>query len=268
MPKYCPKCGARALPGARFCRSCGAKLEKKKKTSSSMQSKTTEEEPVTPSEPEAPKEPERPKPSKKEVKKVKLTQDEEESLLIISSIIPLQKKIEELNKEKDSLEIKFRVEEELSEKEYDKEIKGVSKKIQELQEDIDEKQQALKNVALLKLVEEVVEMRERQDKLEEIYKEGRIQESTYESLKNEYKGKEKALQAKVDSEEERLEQYRAYLEDEKDQASSLKEELFARHSVGEITEDEYRERLDELEKRNIDGLIAAIDEVLDRMAGV
>ena len=28
MVKYCSKCGARALPGARFCRSCGNKLEK------------------------------------------------------------------------------------------------------------------------------------------------------------------------------------------------------------------------------------------------
>ena len=96
MVKYCAKCGARAIPGAKFCRSCGNKLEKAKKPVV-----LEEEEEVEEYEPESTS------------VKVELTKEEEESLLILSEIIPLQKKIEELSKEKDTLEIKFRVEEEI-----------------------------------------------------------------------------------------------------------------------------------------------------------
>ena len=104
MVKFCSKCGARAIPGARFCRSCGTRLDKEKSTSKTK----VDEEPVEQFEEKA-----KSKPSSKRAPKVKveLTPEEEESLLVLSKIIPIQKKIESLNKDKDTLEIKFRVEE-------------------------------------------------------------------------------------------------------------------------------------------------------------
>ncbi|NHJ33753.1 MAG: zinc ribbon domain-containing protein, partial [Asgard group archaeon] len=128
MVKYCSRCGARAIPGAKFCRSCGNKLEKKdKKPVVKDTEEKFEEEIVEEFDPE-------PSPVK-----VELTKEEEESLLILSDIIPLQKKIEELNKEKDTLEIRFRVEEEITEKEYNTESKKLGSDITKFTKEIEEK---------------------------------------------------------------------------------------------------------------------------------
>ena len=257
MVKYCARCGARAIPGARFCRSCGNRLEKKTKP------ETRSEEVVEVEDVYEPHDEYRPEPVK-----VELTKEEEESLLILSSIIPLQKKKEELKKEKDTLEIKFRVEEEITEKDYNAQLKKINSGIEDFEKDIEEKRKIMSSLELLNLVQEVIEMRERQEKLEEIFKEGRIQESTYDRLKKEYKEKERSTKANVDEEEARLKQFRRNLVDEKEEISSSKEELFARHSVGELTDKEYRARIKELESRNTEGLIAAVDEVIIRMSRV
>jgi uncharacterized OB-fold protein len=256
MVKYCGRCGARAMPGARYCRACGAKLEKEVQVTSSQE------------QPEQEYQPEETFAEEPEVIPVELTKEEEESLLVLSQIIPLQKKIEELKKDKDSLEIKFRVEEEITEKDYNSQLKKINSTISDLEKDIEEKQKAMSSLTLLKLVQEVVELRERQEKLEEIFEEGRIQESTYDRLKKEYKEKERTTKAKVDEEEAKLKQYKRNLIDEKEEISSLKEELFARHSVGEFSKEEYRKKIDELESRNIEGLIAAVDEIIARMSSV
>lgn len=256
MVKYCAKCGARAIPGAKFCRSCGNKLEKTKKPVVLEEEERYDEESMEEYQPE---------PSSV---KVELTKEEEESLLILSDIIPLQKKIEELSKEKDTLEIKFRVEEEITEKEYNADSKKLTSDMTKYEKEIKEKRKVMSSLSLLNLVDDVVEMRERQEKLEEIFEEGRIQESTYDRLKKEYKEKEKAIKAQVDDEEARLKQFRRNLVDEKEEIASMKEELFARYSVEEFTEKEYRAKIKELESRNTDGLIAAVDEVLARMAKV
>lgn len=260
MVKFCSKCGARAIPGARFCRSCGTRLDKEKSTS---QAKV--EEPV-----EQFKEKSKPKPSSKRPPKVKveLTPEEEESLLVLSKIIPIQKKVESLNKDKDTLEIKFRVEEAITEKEYTAELKKITAEIAKHEKTVATKRKAMASASLLNLVQEVLEMRERQEKLEEIYKEGRIQDSTYDRLKREYKDKEEATEAKVEEEEAKLKQYRDNLLYDKDETIAKKEELFARHQVGELTEAEYRAQIKELDARNIEGLIGAVDEVIARMSRV
>ena len=264
MVKFCSKCGARAIPGARFCRSCGNRLDKDKSSTTQEVVEDSVEEIIV-DEPVKSK----PTPKKKSPPvKVELTPDEEESLLVLSTIIPLQKKIEELKKEKDSLEIKFRVEEAIAEKEYNAELKKITTNITKYEKDIEEKRKAMASVSLLNLVQEVLEMRERQEKLEEIYKEGRIQDSTYERLKREYKEKEEETEAKVDEEEAKLKQYRENLEYDKEETISKKEELFARQQVGELTEAEYRKQIKELDARNIDGLIGAVDEVIARMSRV
>lgn len=262
MVKFCPRCGARAIPGAKYCRSCGNKLEKEKK-----QEVVEEQENFEVEEEESKTEPQK-KIKRQKPEKIELTEEEEESLLIVSKIIPIQKKVEELKKEKDNLEIKFRVEETITEKEYNAELKKLDAEIDKLEKEIESKKKDLSSVALLNLVDEVVEMRERQEKLEEIFKEGRIQESTYERLKREYQDKEEKTEEKVDEEEHRLKLYRDNLEYEKEEIASQKEEYFARHQVGEFTEKEYRQKIKELEAKDIDGLIAAIDEVLARMARV
>ncbi|MCK5185233.1 MAG: hypothetical protein KAQ95_13065, partial [Candidatus Heimdallarchaeota archaeon] len=140
--------------------------------------------------------------------------------------------------------------------------------IAKFEKEIKERRKVMSSLSLLNLVDDVVEMRERQEKLEEIFEEGRIQESTHDRLKKEYKEKEKAVKAQVDEEEARLKQFRRNLVDEKEEIASLKEELFARYSVEEFTEKEYRAKIKELESRNTDGLIAAVDEVIARMAKV
>ncbi len=257
MVKYCPRCGARAIPGAKFCRSCGSKLDKKEKASKVQEVEKTFQEDDYESE-------EEPSPPVK----VELTKEEEDSLLTLSEIIPLQKKIEELKKNKDTLEIRFRVEEEITEKEYNTELKKIITDMSKFEKEIKVKRKVMSSLFLLNLVQEVLEMRERQEKLEEIFTEGRIQESTYDRLKKEYKEKEKATQAKVDEEEAKLKQYRRNLIDEKDEITSLKEELFARFSVEEFTEKEYRAKIKKLESRNLEGLIAAVDEIIARMSKV
>ena len=263
MVKFCPKCGARAIPGARFCRSCGTKLEKEKsKPQVEVDDELVEE--VETNIAEKPKA----KPKKTPPVKVELTDEEEKSLLVLSTIIPLQKKIEELKKEKDTLEIKFRVEEAITEKDYNADLKKITADITKNEKAIEEKRKAMASVSLLNLVQEVLEMRERQEKLEEIYKEGRIQDSTYDRLKREYKEKEEQTEAKVDEEEAKLKQYRDNLVYDKEETISKKEELFARHQVGELTEAEYRAQIKELDARNIDGLIGAVDEVIARMSKV
>lgn len=265
MPKFCSKCGARALPGARFCRSCGARLPK---SNSSVNQSAVVDSPEAAVPEEVPTRVEEEEEEEPVPVQVELSEEEEQSLLLLAEIIPLQKKIEELKKAKDALEIRFRVEEEISEKEYNKEQKSLKEKISELESDIKEKRKVMSSLSLLNLVQEVVEMRERQVKLEEIFKEGRIQESTYDRLKREYKEKEKITKAKVDEEEAKLKQYRRNLKDEKEKIASMKEELWARYEVGEFTEEEYQKKLEELESRNIEGLIAAVDEVIERMVQV
>ena len=159
MVKYCSKCGARALPGARFCRSCGNRLEKN--TADSEDQVEAQQEEVYDSYEDSRYEP--------TPVKVELSKDEEDSLLILSNIIPLQKKIEELKKNKDDLEIKFRVEEEISEKDYNSESKKIDSEITKLEAEIADKRKVMASVTLINLVQEVVEMRERQEKLEEIF---------------------------------------------------------------------------------------------------
>lgn len=259
MVKYCSRCGARAIPGAKFCRSCGTRLDKDNKQTTSVNEEAQVEEI------EEIEEVSKPEPS---LVKVELSKEEEESLLILSEIIPIQKKAEELRKEKDTLEIKFRVEEEITEKEYNAQLKKIKTDIEDFEKQIEEKRKVMSSLSLLNLVQEVVEMRERQEKLEEIFEEGRIQESTYDRLNREYRDKERTTKAKVDEEEAKLKQFRRNLVDEKEEISSLKEELFARHSVGEFTEKEYRAKIKELESRNTDGLIVAVDEVIARMSKV
>lgn len=256
--KYCARCGARALPGAKFCRSCGNKLEKIDVSSAKNVEETYEEEPIVQeaSEPTPPP------------AKVELSKEEEDSLLILSEIIPIQKKIEDLKKEKDNLEIQFRVEETISEKEYNSQMKRTTSEIDSYEKEIAEKRKVMSSLSLLNLVQEVIDLRDRQTKLEEIFKEQKIQESTYDRLKKEYKEKERITKAKVDEEEAKLKQYRRSLVNEKEEVVSMKEELFARFSVSELTDKEYREKIKELESRNIDGLIAAVDEVIARMSVV
>ncbi|HUT80054.1 MAG TPA: zinc ribbon domain-containing protein [Candidatus Bathyarchaeia archaeon] len=259
MVKYCSRCGARVIPGAKFCRSCGTKIEVKEQV---VTDQTYEDRFVE--DTYSPREEIRPEPKVK----VELSKEEEESLLVLSEIIPIQKQIETLKKDKDTLEIKFRVEEEITEKDYNTQLKKINTDITSFEKDIEEKRKVMASLSLLNLVQDVIEMRERQEKLEEIFKEGRIQESTYDRLKKEYKEKEKATKAQVDEEEAKLKQFRRNLVDEKEEISSSKEELFARYSVSELTEKEYRDKIKELESRNTDGLIAAVDEVIARMARV
>ncbi|MBN1328940.1 MAG: zinc ribbon domain-containing protein [Candidatus Heimdallarchaeota archaeon] len=259
MVKYCSRCGARVIPGAKFCRSCGNKIEiKEQAIPNQTYEERYEEETYSPRE-EIRSEPK---------VKVELSKEEEESLLVLSEIIPIQKQIEILKKDKDTLEIKFRVEEEITEKDYNTQLKKINTDISTYEKEIEEKRKVMASLSLLNLVQEVVDMRERQEKLEEIFKEARIQESTYDRLKKEYKEKEKATKAKVDEEEAKLKQFRRNLVDEKEEISSSKEELFARYSVGELSEKEYRDKIKELESRNIEGLIAAVDEVIARIARV
>ncbi len=257
MVKYCARCGARAIPGAKFCRSCGNKLDKKEKAPKVQEVEETfqEDDYETKEEPLPPV-------------IVELTKEEEDSLLILSEIIPLQKKIEELKKNKDTIVIQFEVEEEITEKEYNAKLKKITTDITKFEKEIKEKRKVMSSLSLLNLVQDVLEMRDRQEKLEEIFTDGKIQESTHDRLKKEYKEKEKATQAKVDAEEAKLKQYRRNLIDEKDEITSLKEELFARFSVEEFTEKEYRAKIKELESRNIEGLIVAVDEIIARMSKV
>jgi len=147
-------------------------------------------------------------------------------------------------------------------------MKRTTSEIDSYEKEIAEKRKVMSSLSLLNLVQEVIDLRDRQTKLEEIFKEQKIQESTYDRLKKEYKEKERITKAKVDEEEAKLKQYRRSLVNEKEEVVSMKEELFARFSVSELTDKEYREKIKELESRNIDGLIAAVDEVIARMSVV
>ena len=90
---------------------------------------------------------------------------------------------------------------------------------------------------------------ERLDKLEELKREGKVRESVYHRLREEYEGKRREADIKYREELSKARKWLALLKSRYAAARDDLATLEARHAVGEIADGEFRSRREELEKQ-------------------
>ena len=117
-----------------------------------------------------------------EESQIELSENEKKSLRAAAKIISLQTQLNELNEALEMLEIKFSVEESITESQYLKEKKKYLKQKEKTQK-LQEKSQTMeKQVRLLVLLDEGRQFRNRREKLTELLRENKISESIFSKI--------------------------------------------------------------------------------------
>jgi chromosome segregation ATPase len=134
--------------------------------------------------------------------------------------------------------------------ELEKEIKPLQKKIKALKTKEKKLKSKVKEFDFEKAGKERVRLKERMEKLEELKEGGKVRESVYIRLQDEY---EQGMAESDGQYQEKVILAREWLALLKAQYKAVRDELSlldARHSVGEVKEADYKSRKKNLEKRS------------------
>lgn len=233
MPRVCSNCGQSVKDSAKFCKYCGAKLGPSVSTPVSRPVTTSRAAPVMPDrEPVT------------EVPAEVLTQLEARS-----ELMSLEEEETELLKELENLDKELE-QGDRSIAELEKEIKPLQNKIKALKGREKKLQARVKEFDFEKAGKERHRWKERIEKLEGLKEEGKVRESVYLRLQEEYRKNQTETDAQY---QEQVIIAREWLALLKAQYKAVRDELSlldARHSVGEVKEADYKSRKVQLEKRS------------------
>lgn len=234
MPRVCPNCGQSVKGSAKFCKFCGTKMGASVSTPVSRPvttgrvapARVPDREPVTevPAEVLAQLE-----------ARSQLMSLEEEDAELLKQLEILEKELEEGDR---------------SIAELEKEIKPLQKKIKALKTREKKLKTKVKEYAFEKAGKDRLASKERLDKLEELKESGKVRESVYIRLKEEY---EKNLDEADALYQEQVVLAREWLALLKAQYKAVRNELSlldARHSVGEVKDVDFKSRKEKMENRS------------------
>lgn len=234
MVRICSNCGQNLKDSAKFCKYCGIKLSAPVATPVSKPPILTRAGPA----PIAERKPVTEVPSEILAQldaRSQLMAMEEEEQEVLSELESLEGELEKGDR---------------SIAELEKEIKPLQKRIKTLKSRETKLKSKIKEFAFEKTGKERHRWTERIEKLEELKESGKVRESVYLRLQEEYK----QSQEKADSEfQEQVILAREWLALLKAQYKAARDELSlldARHSVGEVKDVDYKSRKEKLEKRS------------------
>lgn len=254
--RFCRKCGSSIVPGARFCNRCGTTVDPQSTfpapTESSSLSKTANNE-ISPLESVSQVE---------ESLEEEIPPDEFKRLVttynvwrLEEQLNPLEMKLEELSAKKDIGE--------LAEEEYNSESEGLKEEKQHLEKELNEKMD-VKPLSVYFLKSQEQEAAERLNKLENIFEENKISQTTYSKLKKEYSEKLQAIRHELTYEHQKMSKWKRILEKEVNNAKIALEELLVRYEIGEVSEDEYLTKKSDLEakRKDLENSLTLINHLL------
>ena len=234
MSRICPNCGQSVKDSAKFCKFCGSKLgapvsrpvSRPVTTGRAAPAVVSDREPVT----EVPAE----VLAQLEIRAQLMGIEDEESELL-DELDRLEKELEQGDR---------------SIAELEKEIKPLQKKIKALKTKEKKLKAKVKEFDFEKAGKERQRLKERTEKLEELKERGKVRESVYIRLQDEY---EQGMSESDAQYQEKVVLAREWLALLKAQYKAVRDELSlldARHSVGEVKDTDYKSRKKNLEKRS------------------
>ncbi|MGQ9719799.1 MAG: hypothetical protein ACUVXA_00555 [Candidatus Jordarchaeum sp.] len=233
--KVCPGCGKASKAAMKYCMYCGTSLEEKDEWFS-------EEKIETPG---------------LETLKETLEENAEEKEEIPEDIrnqLELRAKLEEIIGETSALtgEIDKLMEGlsgDISIDDYKNKIKTLKNKVAELKKEREDVEKLIKPLPLEQASREKEELKERLEKLKEVYKSKEISNETFEKLRQEYESEFDEIKKKHKIEKEKVENWIVQLEKERKRIQEEIELLYARHKTGEMAEKDYQKNKESLKKQ-------------------
>ncbi|MFX1509003.1 MAG: zinc ribbon domain-containing protein [Promethearchaeota archaeon] len=234
MSRICPNCGQSVKDSAKFCKYCGSKLGAPVSTPVSRPVTSGRAAPAAISD-RAPV---------TEVPAEVLAQ-----LEIRSQLLEIEEEDSELLEEVERLEKELE-QGDRSIAELESEIKPLQKQIKSLKKNEKKLKSKIKEFDFEKAGKERLRLKERAEKLEELKESGKVRESVYLRLKDEY---EQGITEADTQYQEKVVLAREWLSLLKAQYKAIRDELSlldARYSVGEVKDADYKSRKETLEKRS------------------
>ncbi len=234
MPRVCSNCGQLVKDSAKFCKFCGTKLEpavsapvsRPVTTGRVIPPSVSDRQPVTEVPPEMLAQLEA---------RSQLTSLEDEEKALLKELEQLESELEQGDR---------------SIAELEKEIKPLQKKIKTLKDREKKLSSKVKEFDFEKAGKERLRWKERLEKLEEMKEAGKVRESVYLRLKDEYSKNQSETDAHY---QEQVILAREWLALLKAQYKAARDELSlleARHAVGEVKDVDYKSRKENLENRS------------------
>ncbi|NHJ03223.1 MAG: hypothetical protein EAX90_00195 [Candidatus Heimdallarchaeota archaeon] len=229
----CPVCGKPVLPNFKFCKSCGARLPKdlfKKKepveeihsSSISIKEEIESASAVEPIDPEI-----------------------VHALAVKGRLIIIDKEMEEILEEIENLEERVKVG--LIPKEDAKErVNELNKRFVEIKLEKKKTEKGSVTIPIFELMSSRDQTKDRLTKLEGLKRDKSISQKTYEKMKQEYEDTIANAEKQITQELIKMERWKDQLNKELSEKRELLETLFVRKSTGELSEDDYNERRDDL----------------------
>ncbi|MFX1519611.1 MAG: hypothetical protein ACFFCD_06805 [Promethearchaeota archaeon] len=243
--RFCRKCGGSIVPGARFCNRCGTPVD-------SQGTFPTPAEPISISKTEENETSLSESLSHVEVslKEEEIPAEEFERIVATYNIWKLDEQLKPLNMKLEELRVKREVEG-LPEEEYLSEVGKLENEKKRLEKELSEKKD-VDPLRVYSLIPEECKATERLNKLEKIFEENKISQTTYAKLKREYAEKLQVLRHDLVYERQKLNKWKRILEKKMNDTKMSLEELQARYEIGEVSEGEYIPKKSDLEARRKD----------------
>jgi chromosome segregation ATPase len=137
---------------------------------------------------------------------------------------------------------------EISIDEYKNKIKTLKNRVIELKKEREEVEKLIKPLPLEQLLRQREGLKERLEKLKEVYKSKEISNETFEKLRKEYESEFDEIKKKHRVEKDKVENWIAKLEINRKKTQEELELLYARYKTGEVKENEYQNKKEELKK--------------------
>jgi hypothetical protein len=230
--RFCRKCGSSIVPGARFCNSCGTPVDPQ----STIQNKNA----ILESAPQI----------EETLEEEQIPPEEFKQLVTTYNVWRIEEKLKPVNMKLEELIAKKEVGE-LTDDQYNSESAGLKEEKELLEEELTKKME-VKPLSMYFLTVQEKEAAERLSKLENIFGENKISQTTYSKLKREYSEKLQSVRNELTSERHKLTKWKKILEKELSNVKMTLEESLVRYEIGEISEEEYQPKKSDLEEKKKD----------------
>jgi hypothetical protein len=242
--RFCRKCGSSIVPGERFCNRCGTTVDPKNTfpTSAEPISIKLEENEIHPSESTSHVE--------LSLEEEEIPADDFERIVATYNIWKLDEQLKPLNMKLEELRVKREVEG-LSEEEYLSETGKLENEKKRLEKTLREKKD-VEPLRVYLLIPEERKATERLNKLEKIFEENKISQTTYAKLKREYAEKLQTIRHDLVYERQKLNKWKRILKKNLNDTKMSLEELLVRYELGEVSEGEFIPKKSDLEAKRKD----------------
>jgi hypothetical protein len=261
MVKYrCPVCGKPVLPSFKFCKSCGARLpkdlfERQRKThrlhSTSMRQSDSNDK--------------KEKPTKATFEPI--DDSVVHALAVKGRLNIIDKEIEEILDEIENLHERVKVGL-IPKKDAKERVNDLEKRFVEIKLEKKKLSKGGTEIPIFTLIKTKEEAKERLEKLEKLKHDKSISEKTYKKMKNEYQDEISDKERSISQEIVKMERWKEQLKDDLASKRETLETLFVRKSTGELDQDEYHEKQQDLteEIKNYEAALEELKKLLEKIS--